>query len=63
MIDGEERKEHKRIRVTTKDGVADIVDFADTVIGKAQTTPRILTRYYFLDNYDAETAQKILDGG
>lgn len=63
-IGSESAKEHKKVRVLNGEGKAiEIMDFPDTIISQRLTEKRNLVRYYFLDDGEFSSAEKLLNGG
>jgi HD superfamily phosphohydrolase len=63
-VSGEQAKAHKMVRVLDGGGhQGEIVEFADTIIGKNLRTKAMLTRFYFLDDDIKSQAEKAMRGG
>jgi uncharacterized protein len=63
-IGSESAKEHKKVRVLNGEGKAiEIMEFPDTIISKRLMEERNLVRYYFLDDGEFSSAEKLLIGG
>ena len=63
-IGSESAKEHNKVRVLNGEGKAiEIIDFPDTIISKRLMEKRNLVRYYFLDDGEFSSAEKLLNGG
>lgn len=62
-LGGVSAKEHKLIRVRTKDTVREITRFSDTIISDDLRKGTQITRYYFMDPDDFDRAYRIMTEG
>lgn len=62
-VEGVSAKEHKLIRVRTKDGLLEISRFADTIINDHLKKDAKFVRYFFSDRDDFDRAYRIMTEG
>jgi hypothetical protein len=62
-LDGVTAKEHKLIRVRTKDGLSEISMFPDTIISDHLKNDAKLVRYFFFDRDEFDRASQIMTEG
>jgi uncharacterized protein len=63
-IGSEAAKEHKKVRVLNGEAKAvEITDFPDTIVSKRLMEKRDLVRYYFIDEADHTSAEKLINSG
>lgn len=62
-LDGVAAKEHKLIRVRTRDAIHEITRFPDTIISEHLKRDASIVRYYFMNRDDFEKAHRIMTEG
>lgn len=62
-LSGVAAKEHKLIRVRTRDGVKEISQFRDTIISEHLKREAAFVRYYFCDSEEYARAYRLMTGG